>query len=143
MKSSSSSSRDCARTRCGWKAATPHLTLTAIRRRNDACGGGINGIVADAAPRRLPRNQPRDGVALRREDSPVLVNDLLRMYYRPVKVKPNTSPEYERFASALKTVLRVSHSELKAALEAEKKAKKRKQRRSKHAAASPGSGAGR
>ena len=66
-----------------------------------------------------------------------MVNDLLRMYYRPVKVKPNTSPEYERFASALKTVLRVSHSELKAALEAEKKAKKRKQRRSKHAAASP------
>ena len=37
-RSSSSSSMDCARTRCGWKAATPHPTPTAIpEASNDAC----------------------------------------------------------------------------------------------------------
>ena len=51
------------------------------------------------------------------------------------------TPEYRRFENALQTVLRVSHSELKADLDAEKKAKK--QRRSKHAPASPGSGVAR
>jgi SAM-dependent methyltransferase len=45
-------------------AATPHLIPTATQRRNDA-RDGLNCVVADAAPRRLPRNQPRDGVALR------------------------------------------------------------------------------
>src|ERR1700750_125868 len=65
MKDSSLNSTACARTRCDWKAATPRRTLTATRRRNDPCGGGVDSIGTDAAPRRLSRNQPRDGVALR------------------------------------------------------------------------------
>src|SRR5580698_5888755 len=65
MKSSSSSSMGCVRTSYGWKAATPHRTLTATRSRNDAPRDGLNCVVANVAPRRLPRNQPRDGVALR------------------------------------------------------------------------------
>jgi hypothetical protein len=48
------------------------------------------------------------------------------------------TPEYERFEDALRTVLRVSHSDLKAELDADKKQKKR--RRARHAAASPDSG---
>ena len=55
----------CARTRCGWKAATPRRTPTATRTRNDARRAGFDGVVADAAPRRLPRTQPRDGLAVR------------------------------------------------------------------------------
>src|SRR6266436_4995306 len=65
MKISSSSSTGCERTRFGWKAATPPPTPTAIRRRNDTRRDGFNGVVADVAPRRLPRNQPWNGVALR------------------------------------------------------------------------------
>src|SRR2546427_1513120 len=65
MNGSSSSSTVCVRIRSDWRAATPHLILTATQRRNDARRDGLNGVVADAAPRRLPRNQPRDGVALR------------------------------------------------------------------------------
>src|SRR5437764_14640117 len=45
--------------------ATPHLIPTVTQRRNDARPDGFNFFVADAAARRLPRNQPRDGVALR------------------------------------------------------------------------------
>jgi hypothetical protein len=51
------------------------------------------------------------------------------------------TPEYRRFEEALQTVLRVSHADLKAELEAEKKEKKR--RRAKHACASRGSDASR
>src|SRR5947199_2388095 len=65
MNDSSSSSTGCARTRCGWMAATPHLTHTATQRRNDVRRDGLNCVVADAAPRRLARNQSRDGVAFR------------------------------------------------------------------------------
>src|SRR5882724_5671945 len=65
MNDSSSSSTGCARIRSDWKAAMPHRTLTATRSRNDARRDGLNCAVADAAPGRLPRNQPRDGVALR------------------------------------------------------------------------------
>jgi hypothetical protein len=36
----------------GWRAATPHLIPTATQRRNDA-RHGLNGVVADAAPRRI------------------------------------------------------------------------------------------
>jgi hypothetical protein len=54
-----------------------------------------------------------------------------------LKQQVEKTPEYRRFEDALQTVLRVSHSELKADLDAEKKAKK--QRRSKPAPASPGS----
>src|SRR5205823_996933 len=65
MRSSSSSSTGYARIRCDWMAGTPHLIPTATQRRNDARRDGLNCVVADAAPRRLPRNQSRDGVALR------------------------------------------------------------------------------
>src|SRR4029077_6149328 len=60
-----SSSTGCARIRCGWMGATPHLTPIATQRRNEARRDGLNCVVADAAPGRLPRYQPRDGVALR------------------------------------------------------------------------------
>ena len=39
--------------------------LLLLGARNDARGDGLDGVVADAAPRRLPRNQSRDGLALR------------------------------------------------------------------------------
>lgn len=38
----------------------------------------------------------------------------------------NKEKQYAKFANALKTVLRVSHADLKAHLEAEKKTKKRR-----------------
>jgi hypothetical protein len=56
-----------------------------------------------------------------------------------MKQQIKKTPDYRRFEDALRTVLRDSHSDLKADLDAEKKAKK--QRRSKHAPASPGSDA--
>jgi hypothetical protein len=45
------------------------------------------------------------------------------------KRKPGTSAEYQAFTNLLEKVLQVSHSELKARLEAEKRAKKRKTKR--------------
>lgn len=64
-ENSSSNSTVCERTRCGWMAEMRHPIPTATRRRNDALRAGLDRAVADAAPRRLPRNQPRDGVAVR------------------------------------------------------------------------------
>jgi hypothetical protein len=52
-----------------------------------------------------------------------------------------TTQEYRRFEEALQTVLRVSHADLKAELEAEKKEKRR--RRAKQPRASHGSDASR
>ncbi len=54
------------------------------------------------------------------------------------KRKPGTPAEYHAFSNVLRTVLRVSHSELQARLKAEKDAKKRK---AKRASASRDSGA--
>src|SRR5215472_383470 len=65
MRNSSSNSTACEPTRCGWMVEMPHRIPTATRRRNDALRTGLDGPVADAAARRLPRNQPRHGVALR------------------------------------------------------------------------------
>src|ERR1700687_4069537 len=65
MKNSLSSSTNCVHTRCGWKEATLRRTPIAIPIRNDACGTDFDGVVDDAAPRRLPRNKSWDGVALR------------------------------------------------------------------------------
>ena len=42
-------------------AETPHLIPTATRRGNDTRRDGLDGAEADAAPRRLPRNQPGMG----------------------------------------------------------------------------------
>jgi len=53
--------------------------------------------------------------------------------------KLKSTPEYERFTDALRTILRVSHSELKADIEAGKK--ERKRRRAKPAPAFPASAA--
>ncbi len=44
-------------------------------------------------------------------------------------MKPKTSEEYDRFESLVKEVLQVPHSEIKARLDAEKRAKKRKKAR--------------
>src|SRR4029077_17454703 len=46
-------------------AGTLHLIPTATQRRDDARRDGIDGVVADVAPRGLPRFQPWNGVALR------------------------------------------------------------------------------
>jgi len=45
------------------------------------------------------------------------------------ELQSKPTPEHERFTKALRTVLRVSHSELKEILEAEKKAKKHRRPR--------------
>src|SRR5438045_4760093 len=65
MKDFLSSSTNFAHTRYGWKVATPRRTPTATRTRNDACGAHFDNGVVDAAPRRLPRHQSRDGMAIR------------------------------------------------------------------------------
>src|ERR1700690_425416 len=85
--------------------------------------------------------------------SPVLVSDLLRIILlccvctelsstmEIVARQNKKTPEYERFEDALRKVLRVSHSDLKAVLDAEKATKKR--RRTRRVSASLDSGAGR
>src|SRR5207253_1636399 len=65
MKSSLSSSTGCAHIRCGYKGATRRRTPIVTRIHNDTCRADFDNVVADAAPRRLPRTQPRDGVAFR------------------------------------------------------------------------------
>jgi len=46
-----------------------------------------------------------------------------------VPMKPKTNPEYDRFSAALGRVLKVSHSDMQAMLEAEKAEKRRKTKR--------------
>src|SRR6266702_8848978 len=65
MKSSLSNSTGCERTSFVWKGATLRQTPIATRTRNDSCGADFDDVVADASPWRLPRSQPRDGLALR------------------------------------------------------------------------------
>jgi len=48
----------------GWRGRLI-LIPTATRTRNDTRRDRLKSVVADAAPRCLPRSQPRDGVALR------------------------------------------------------------------------------
>src|SRR5580658_6903385 len=65
MKSSLSSLTGCEHTRFGWKVATLRRTPIATRTRSDSYGADFDYVVADAAPWRLPRTQPWDGLALR------------------------------------------------------------------------------
>ena len=52
----------CARTRSVWKAETPHRTRTATR---DSRGEDFMDWQRDGVSRRLPRHQPRYGMAVR------------------------------------------------------------------------------
>ena len=45
-----------------------------------------------------------------------------------MKSEPKTSPEHERFTNFMKRLVAVPHSEIKAKLDAEKKAKQKKKR---------------
>jgi hypothetical protein len=51
-----------------------------------------------------------------------------------MKIKVGGKTEFERFENMLDALLVVPHSEIKAALDAEKKAKERKKRKSKSSA---------
>ena len=57
-------------------------------------------------------------------------------YYWPVKTKAKTTDEYAIFSSALRKVLRVSHSEMQARIEADKQARKRRRQKRTSARAS-------
>src|SRR5438477_695260 len=65
MRTSFSSLTGCAHTRYGWKGATHRRTPIVTRTRNDTCRTDFDGVLADAAPRRLPRTQSWDGMGVR------------------------------------------------------------------------------
>jgi len=89
------------------------------------------------------RTTRRDGVL-----QPFIGNQPLPDYFTAVKgtrydvaVKTKTqSPEYNKFASALRKVLAVSHSDIKAMLDAEKRTKRRHRTRRSASRASNGKG---
>src|SRR5437667_9907705 len=65
MRTSFSSLTGCAHTRYGWKGATHHRTPIVTRTRNDTCRTDFDGVLADAAPRRLPRTQSWHAMGVR------------------------------------------------------------------------------
>src|SRR5439155_1299329 len=70
MRTSFSRLTGCAHTRYGWKGATHRRTPIVTRTRNATCRKDFDGVLAAAAPRRLPRTQSWDGMVVHNYISP-------------------------------------------------------------------------